>query len=76
MTLGSTQRLIEMRDKGGQCVGLTTLPPSCVDFLEIWATQPPENLRGLSRPVIELLYLLSKNMENRCTTNNIMKSEI
>jgi len=22
--------------KGGQCVGLTTLPPSCADCLEIW----------------------------------------
>jgi len=22
--------------KGGRCVGLTTLPPSCADFLEIW----------------------------------------
>jgi len=22
--------------KGGQCIGLTPLPPSCVDCLEIW----------------------------------------
>jgi len=22
--------------KGGRCVGLTTLPPSCADCLEIW----------------------------------------
>jgi hypothetical protein len=26
--------------KGGRCVGLTTLPPSCADFLEIWESQP------------------------------------
>ena len=26
--------------KGGQCVGLTTLPPSCTDCLEIWEPQP------------------------------------
>jgi hypothetical protein len=36
MALGSTQLLTEMStSKGGRCVGLTTLPPSCVDFLEI-----------------------------------------
>jgi len=35
MALGSTQPLTEMStrsiscDKGGRCVGLTTLPPSC-----------------------------------------------
>jgi len=23
-----------MEGKGGQCIGLTTLPPSCADFLE------------------------------------------
>ena len=26
--------------KGGQCIGLTTLPPSCADCLEIWESQP------------------------------------
>jgi len=38
MTLGLTQPLTEMstrnvswRGKGGRCVGLTTLPPSCAD---------------------------------------------
>jgi hypothetical protein len=31
--------------KGGRCVGLTTLPPSCADCLEIWEPQPPGNLR-------------------------------
>jgi len=30
--------------KGGRCVGLTTLPPSCVDCLEVWDTQLPGNL--------------------------------
>ena len=28
--------------KGGRCVGLTTLPPSCADCLEIWEPQLPE----------------------------------
>jgi len=32
--LGLTKCLIEM-GKGGRCVGLTTLPPSCADCLEI-----------------------------------------
>jgi hypothetical protein len=26
--------------KDGPCVGLTTLPPSCTDSLEIWESQP------------------------------------
>jgi len=32
--------------KGGQCVGLTTLPPSCADCLEIWEPQPSGTLRA------------------------------
>jgi len=32
--------------KGGRCVGLTTLPPSCADCLEIWEPQRPGNLRA------------------------------
>jgi hypothetical protein len=32
--------------KGGQCVGLTTLPPSCTDCLEIWEHQLPGNLKA------------------------------
>jgi len=31
--------------KDGRCVGLTTLPPSCADCLEIWEPQPPGTLR-------------------------------
>jgi len=33
-------------DKGGRCVRLTTLPPSCADCLEIWELQPPGTLRA------------------------------
>jgi len=51
MTLGLTQPLTEMSTrnifwggKGGQCIGLTTLPPSCADCLEIWEPQPPGTL--------------------------------
>jgi hypothetical protein len=51
MTLKSTQPLTEMNTrnllwgKGGRCVVLTTLTPSCADCFEIWETQPPGNLR-------------------------------
>jgi len=53
MPLGSTQPLTEMGArniswvKGGRCVGLTTLPLSCADCLEIWEPQPPGKLRVL-----------------------------
>jgi hypothetical protein len=30
----------------GRCIGLTTLPPSCADFLEIWESQLPGNIRA------------------------------
>jgi len=32
--------------EGSRCVGLTTLPPSCTNCLEIWESQPPETLRA------------------------------
>jgi hypothetical protein len=32
--------------KGGRCAGLTTLPPSCADCLEIWEPQPTGTLRA------------------------------
>jgi len=32
--------------RGGRCVQLTTLPPSCADCLEIWEPQPPGTLSG------------------------------
>jgi len=31
--------------KGGRSLGLTTLPPSRADCLEIWEPQPPGTLR-------------------------------
>ena len=62
VALGSTQPLTEMSTrniywgvKGVRCVGLTTLPPSCADCLEIWEPQPPENLTaclGLSQGLL------------------------
>ena len=53
MALGMTLPLTEMSTrniswggKGGRCIGLTTLLPSCVDCLEIWEPQPPGTLRA------------------------------
>jgi hypothetical protein len=33
-------------EKGGRCVGLTTLSPSCADCLEMLEPQPPGTLRA------------------------------
>jgi hypothetical protein len=41
-----TTRNVSLRGKGGRGVGLTTLPPSCADCLEIWEPQPPGTLRA------------------------------
>ena len=50
VALGFTQPLTEMSTrifswgeggKGGRCVGLTTLPPSCADCLVNWEPQLP-----------------------------------
>ena len=35
--------------KCSRCVGLTTLPPSCADRLEIWEPQPPGIFRAFPR---------------------------
>ena len=32
--------------KGGRCIGVTILPPSRVDCLEIWEPEPPGTLRA------------------------------
>ena len=32
-------------NKGGRCVGLTALPPTCADFQKSWGPQPPGSLR-------------------------------
>ena len=52
LTLGLTQPLTGMStsniswgDKGGQCLGLTTLRLSCADCFEIWEPQPLRTLR-------------------------------
>ena len=56
MALGSTRPLTEMSTRNicwggkfGRCVGVTTLPPSCANCLEIWERQPPGILRACAR---------------------------
>ena len=65
MALGSTQPLTDMstrsnvlRGKGGWGVGLTILPPSYADCLEIWKPQPSGTLRdrpGTPVPLVTAL---------------------
>jgi len=64
--------------KGDRCIGLTTLRPSCADFLEIWELQPLENLRACKRPVQGFAFLLHlpsflKGPEPRNLLQNILK---
>jgi len=41
--------------KGGRWIGLTTLPLSYTDHVEIWKLQHPGSLKDLSRPLQRLL---------------------
>jgi len=44
-------RLSLLEGKGGRCVGLTNLQPSCVESLEILGASNPWSTWGLCRPV-------------------------
>jgi hypothetical protein len=80
MTLGSTQPLTEMstrsillKGKSGRCVGLTTLPPSCADCLEIWELQPPlQAWNGIALP----LRVLKRPARQICRTVVILHTGI
>ena len=47
-----------LRGKGGQYVGLTTLPPSCADLSGHLGASTSWKPHSLSSPVMGLLYLL------------------
>jgi len=69
IALATTQSLTEMSArnitfgrKGGRCLVLTTLPPSCAECLEIWEPQPPGTLRdcpGLYRDYFTFTFAIS-----------------
>ena len=67
MALGSTKPLSDeyheyfLEGEGGRCVGLTTLPPSCADCLEIWEPQPPGTPRASNGTALLLPYSLCSN---------------
>jgi hypothetical protein len=46
-------------NKGGRCIGLTTLPPSCADCLKNLGASNSWIPKDLSRPVMGLLYLFA-----------------
>jgi len=79
MALGSTQPItgvpgIFPGGKGGRCVGLTTVPPSCDDCLEIWEPQPPGTLRvcpGVYRGCFTLQYT-RKFVSVHCTIHSVI----
>ena len=64
MAMGWTQAATEMRtinSKGGWCLELTNVPPSCADCLEIWEPQPPGTLGacpGLYRDCLAFTFYL------------------
>ena len=53
IVLGSTQLRTDpsTRGKGSQCIGLSTLPPSCVSCLEVLGASTSWILKDLSSPV-------------------------
>src|SRR5215475_10065943 len=53
--------------KGGRCIGLTTLPPSCADCLEIWEPQPSGTLRACNGIALPLLYVFVIKLRRLCT---------
>ena len=65
MALGSTQpdtneyQEYFLGSKGGRCLGLTTLPPSCADCLEIWEPQPLGIFRACPGLYRDCLYEVS-----------------
>jgi hypothetical protein len=60
-----------LKGKGGRCVGLTTFPPSCADWLEIWEPQPAGTLRTCPGPYRDCCSFYSfKNNRRWTTTKN------
>ena len=73
MALGLTQPLTEMSTrticwgKGGRCVRLNNLPPSCVDYLEIWEPEPVMALLFL------YVYVYKHKQIQRCADKSLAR---
>jgi len=53
--------------KGGWSIGLTNLPPSCANFIEILGASSFWSFQALSRPELRLLFLFSRKGNGCCT---------
>jgi hypothetical protein len=61
--------------KGGRCVGLTTLPPSCADCLKTWEPRPPGALRallGLYGTALPLPFTVSYSKHKLCFLDSLV----
>jgi hypothetical protein len=50
--------------KGGQCIGLTTLPPSCANCLEIWEPQTLGTLKNETQSVQQRADIILKSLDS------------
>jgi hypothetical protein len=50
----------------GRCIGLTILPSSYADCLEMWQSEPSVTLRACNRPVQGLLCLFLLELHETC----------
>jgi hypothetical protein len=57
--------------KGGRFVGLTTLPPSCADYLKIWEPQPTGTLKACNRIACLPASIANHVMNKNCVINNL-----
>jgi hypothetical protein len=83
MALGSTQPLTEMSTrniswgKGGRCVGLKTLLPSCADFLKTWEPEPPGALKACNGIALPLPYTFVHHRRYiSLDTDRVLKQDI
>jgi hypothetical protein len=67
-------RNIFLGGKGGRCVGLTTLPHSCADCLEIWESSGPlQACNGIALPLLLVLTPWSIFLLEKLTGSQLVK---